>query len=394
MSNENNSIKFIDGKVLFSKEIIEYFESIRTEENSEWIDKYFEVLNDESNLNAVKFNMHHIRPCFTFKNKNHRNRKETQKLGDAFNGNIIKLSLYNHLLAHYYLWKIYNEWNSKKAIQQMSFQKKYTNDLSEDEIKIIAKFREDCAKENQTREELKEYGKQWYENNKERKLKKNKEWIENNYERYLQKRKEWELKNKDKRKQQIHNYYENNKEKIAKLAKERNEQNKEYLKKYREEYYKTNKEEINRKVREKYKENKDKISKKHKEYRENNKKLLSKKAKERYKNNKELMLKQHKEWYKNNKEKVSKTGKRYYETNKKEILIKQKIRYNANKEKLAKLRAEYAEEKRKYTKEYNSQLCFDPIKKEYINLGVLVGRKRRNKELYKDINPKDYIVKK
>ena len=394
MPKRNSNIKIENGKVVFSQEIIDYFENLRNKENSEWIDKYFEILSDKNNLSARKFNHHHIRPCCTFKDEIHKNRRETQSLGDEFNGNIIKISVYNHLLAHYCLWKIYDDWDSKNAIQKMCGQKKYIGDLSEDELKEIAKLKEECAKENQTKEELKEYGKQWYENNKERKLKKNKEWIENNYERYLQKRKEWELKNKDKRKQQIHNYYENNKEKIAKLAKERNEQNKEHLKEYREEYYKTNKEEINRKVREKYKENKDKISKKHKEYRENNKELLSKKAKERYKNNKELMLKQHKEWYKNNKEKVSKTGKRYYETNKKEILIKQKIRYNANKEKLAKQRAEYAEEKRKYTKEYNSRLCFDPIKKEYINLGALVGRKRRNKELYKDINPKDCIVKK
>ena len=106
MSKRNSTVKIVDGKVVFSQEIIDYFESIKTEENSEWIDKYFEYLSDESNLTATKYNLHHIRPCCTFKDEVHKNRRETQSLGDEFNGNIIKISVYNHLLAHHCLWKI------------------------------------------------------------------------------------------------------------------------------------------------------------------------------------------------------------------------------------------------------------------------------------------------
>ena len=39
-----------NGKVVFSKEILNYFENLKTEENSKWINKYFDVLFDSSNL--------------------------------------------------------------------------------------------------------------------------------------------------------------------------------------------------------------------------------------------------------------------------------------------------------------------------------------------------------
>ena len=67
MSRRNSTVKIENGKVVFSQEIIDYFENLRNEKNSEWIDKYFEVLSDSSNLNAKKFNLHHIKPCFAFK---------------------------------------------------------------------------------------------------------------------------------------------------------------------------------------------------------------------------------------------------------------------------------------------------------------------------------------
>lgn len=162
MSKRNSTVEIKDGKVVFSEEVLSYFESIRNEENSIWIDKYFEYLSDESNLNATKFNYHHIRPCCTFKDEVHKNRYETQSLGDEFKGNIIRISVYNHLLAHYCLWKIYDDWDSKNAIQKMCGQKKYIGDLTEDELKEIAKLKEECAKENQTEEEKKNYRKEYY----------------------------------------------------------------------------------------------------------------------------------------------------------------------------------------------------------------------------------------
>lgn len=85
----------------FSFEILDYFDSIATEENYDWIEKYFDLIMKKENETAEKFEIHHIRPCCTFKDENHKNRRQTKKLGDEFNDNIIKLSVYNHLFAHF-----------------------------------------------------------------------------------------------------------------------------------------------------------------------------------------------------------------------------------------------------------------------------------------------------
>lgn len=216
MSKRNSTVKIENGKVVFSKEILSYFESIRTEENGVWIDKYFEYLSDESNLTARKYNLHHIRPCCTFKDEEHKNRKETQLLGDEFNGNIIKISVYNHLLAHYCLWKIYDDWDSKNAIQKMCGQKKYIGDLTEDELIEIAKLKEECAKENQTEEERKEYEKQYREENKDELKKKSKIYREKNKEELSQRHKNWYEKNKDKELARVNEWTENNQDRVKK----------------------------------------------------------------------------------------------------------------------------------------------------------------------------------
>ena len=146
---------------------------MRNEENSEWVNKYFKVLSDESNLNAEKYNLHHIRPCFTFKDNEHRKRRETKPLGDKFNGNLIKLSIHNHLFAHYYLWKIFGNKDSKTAFQRMYGQGKYIDNLTEDELKEIAKLKEECAKKNQTEEEKKERERNYNKSDKKKKVSKN-----------------------------------------------------------------------------------------------------------------------------------------------------------------------------------------------------------------------------
>ena len=170
MPKRNSTVKIVDSKVVFSTEVLSYFESIRTEENSKYIDEYFNILTKDENINSEKFEIHHIRPCFTFKNDKYTKRKETKPLGDKFNGNLIKLSIYNHLFAHYYIWKIFNNIDSKESFQRMCGQR--IDDLTEEELKNIAILKEECAKKNKTKEERKEDVRQWYEENKEHKLKK------------------------------------------------------------------------------------------------------------------------------------------------------------------------------------------------------------------------------
>lgn len=227
MSKRNSTVEIKEGKVVFSQEIINYFKNLRNEENSKWINKYFNVLSDERNLNAEKFEIHHIRPCFTFKDKEHKTRKETEMLSDEFNGNSIKLSIYNHLFAHYYLWKIFNNQNSKVAFQRMCGQR--INNLTENELKEIARLKEECTKKNQTEEEFKKY---------------QKEWIENNKEHFSEYQHNYNKEHKKERNKKSKERYENNKERILKQHKEYYECNKEEILKQRKEHRENNKEEI------------------------------------------------------------------------------------------------------------------------------------------------------
>ena len=234
----------------FSFEVLNYFDSISTDENYEWIVKYFDVITKDENKTSKKYNQHHIRPCCTFKDENHKNRSQTQELGDAFNGNIIKLSVYNHLFAHYYLWKIFNNKDLRTAFQRMCGEGKYIDNLTEDEIRKIAKLNEECANENKTEEEYKEYRKQWYENNKEEHSKKAKERYEKDKENILKQHKEWKENNKEKLKEDGKLYREKNKDRESKRTKQ---------------WYEDNKEKVLARCKERYENNKEKISEQRKE---------------------------------------------------------------------------------------------------------------------------------
>ena len=82
---------------VFSFEVLDYFDSITTDENFEWIVKYFNLLM--KNENSEKFDIHHIIPCALFKDDTHKNRKETEKLANKVNCNKIKISYENHIFG-------------------------------------------------------------------------------------------------------------------------------------------------------------------------------------------------------------------------------------------------------------------------------------------------------
>lgn len=226
MPRRKITTKIEDNKVIFSQEVLEYYKNIRTEENSEWIDKYFEVLMKDENKIATKFRKHHIVPCLAFKNETYTNRKQTQPLADVMERNIIKLTISNHINAHYCLWKIFNNWDSKMAVQKLC-KMENIKDLTDGEINEIARIEEECAKENQTKEERKEYHKNYYIENKDSMLervnewtkehseqnKKNKdEWYQRNKNDILQKRKDNRLKYSEKEKNYRHNHQDKIKE--------------------------------------------------------------------------------------------------------------------------------------------------------------------------------------
>ena len=239
MPRRNSTVEIVDGKVVFSEEVLNYFESIRNEENSIWIDKYFEYLNDESNLSAEKYRKHHIIPCFSFKDENHKTRKETEPLANKLEGNMIELSIYNHIIAHYCLWKIFNNEDSRRAVYLM-YEKRNLDYLSENEIKEFAKIQEECAKENITDDERKEYKKKWYEEHKEEKAKERAEHKEERSEYD----KEYYRKNKEKKVKYDIKYRKTHKEEKRKKSKERYELKKDELRQKSREYYQENRERI------------------------------------------------------------------------------------------------------------------------------------------------------
>lgn len=146
--------KFTENSIylqFFSFEVLDYFDSICTDENYKWIVKYFNILMKKENKTAEKFNDHHIRPAFTFRDDNHKNRKETKSLANEVNGNIIRLSVQNHIKAHNYLRFIFKntiyEGYARSAIYIIC-KKRNVENFTESKIEEIAKIIEECSKEN------------------------------------------------------------------------------------------------------------------------------------------------------------------------------------------------------------------------------------------------------
>lgn len=234
----------------FSFEVLDYFDSICTDENYEWIVKYFDVLMKEENKTAEKFDKHHIVPCALLKDENHKIRNETVVLANEIDGNLVKLSVQNHIIAHHCLWKMFPTNEDIRRPIYLMLGKIDIDNLTENELQELARIQEDCRKSNMTEEEKKEYFSQWH------------------------------LKHKEERNKKAKERYENNREEEAEKARKRRE---------------NNKEEINKKERERYKNNKEKYRKRHKEYYENNKEEISKQRKEHRKNHKEELSEKEKE---------------------------------------------------------------------------------------------------
>lgn len=219
MPKRYSTVEIVNGKVVFSDEVLSYFESIRNDENSEWIDEYFKILSNSSNIDSKKSRGHHIIPCLAFKDENHPTRNETEPLANKIKGNVIELSIYNHILVHRCLWKIFkNNKDAKIAYQRLCKQEKIEN-LTDEQIDKIAKLIEECAKENVTEKERKAKQKKYDDEHKEE----------------SKARRE---KRKDEIKIYMKHYYEENKEELKKRAKIRKENNKEIIsEKYKIDYH-------------------------------------------------------------------------------------------------------------------------------------------------------------
>jgi hypothetical protein len=390
MAKLNSDVKIENNKVILSNEILDILESWKiNEEIAKFVERYKEILLNPSNINTPKFRIHHIIPCFLFKSKTRLTRKETEPLANAIKENKIKLSIKNHIKAHYYLWKIFfDNLDSKNAVQHLCKMENLEN-LTDEELNEIAEIEEECAKNNRTYDEKREYCKNWREENKEE---------------LAQKKKQYREEHKEELKEYFKNHYIDNKDEISKKQKIYYEENKEEISKKQKIYYEENKDEILNYQHEYYENNKDIILNRNKKYREDNKEKLFEYYKEYRKNNSESIKKSQKEWYDNNKEKVLEKNKKYREDNKEKIAeyrknnsesIKksQKEWYENNKEKVKKWQKEWHENNKDKLDEYRSQLCYDPIKKNKCKLYTLMMRQYRDKESYKDVVPTQCIIK-
>ena len=97
------------------------------------------------------------------------------------------------------------------------------------------------------KEKKKEYYKQYGEANKEKKKEYNKQYYEENKEQAKQQMKEYYEKNKEQIKQQVKEYYEANKEKKKEYYEANKEKRKEKVKEYNKQYYEAHKEELKEK---------------------------------------------------------------------------------------------------------------------------------------------------
>lgn len=97
------------------------------------------------------------------------------------------------------------------------------------------------------------------------------------------------------------------------------------------------------------------------------------------------------------KERSRKYHEDYYQTHKEQQSKISKRRYEEHKEELQKKNREYAKTHKKeisaYKQEFNARLCYDPKENDYCALSALYSRKHANKEKYKDVIPKDCVVK-
>ena len=97
------------------------------------------------------------------------------------------------------------------------------------------------------KEKRKEYDKQYREANKEKKKEYNKQYYEGNKGQVKQQMKEYYEKNKEQIKQQVKEYYETNKEKKKEYYEANKEKRKEKVKEYNKQYYEVHKEELKEK---------------------------------------------------------------------------------------------------------------------------------------------------
>ena len=269
---------------------------------SPWCWKYADiVLRGLEKRNLGYAEGHHVVPA-SFYGKRH--------CSTADDGNLTVLSYVEHVWAHYCACYCATGKMRDKMVKAfltmysigickkrplMPSEEELLNAIPEMEIKRIQAMEPRWAKveaEGRTHysEDQKQYYKDYFEANKEKKLEQAKAYREANREKLVERGKARYEANKEKFAKRDKAYREANKEKIAKREKVWREANKEKIAEYGKTYREDNKEKLTEYWKTYREDNKEKIAKRNKAYREAKKEKIAERKKAHYEANREKIL--------------------------------------------------------------------------------------------------------
>ena len=113
----------------------------------------------------------------------------------------------------------------------------------------------------------------------------------------------------------VKKYYQDNREKILKRQNNYNEEHKEEKAEYMKQYYQDNREEILKQQAQYYQDNREEIAERNKQYNEEHKEEIAEHNKQYYQDNREEILKQQAQYYQDNREEILKYQKQYHKNN-------------------------------------------------------------------------------
>lgn len=138
-------------------------------------EKYYALIErcKVEDVDCEKYNKHHINPLFTLKEFYNADRTKEFRYSEKDNHELVKCSIKHHIELHYYLCFMFDRQSQEFKDAKSAFWfiiGKYikVEKLTENQLEELALFQEEIHKSNQTKEEKKEWIKN-YKNSEKRK---------------------------------------------------------------------------------------------------------------------------------------------------------------------------------------------------------------------------------
>jgi len=138
------------------------------------------------------------------------------------------------------------------------------------ETKSVTEFSKDRCQKDGLQSKCKSCGRQYYQENREKKLEYVKQYYQENRGRILKKVKQYRQENKEKIREYKKQYYHENRERILEYSRQLYQENRERRSENNKQYYQENRGRILKKVKQYRQENKEKIREYKKQYRQEN----------------------------------------------------------------------------------------------------------------------------